>query len=172
MATMTTTRQREERIAQRHLERWFTLPPAAMHHPQQAGWYNSRAQHNIVAAGRRSFKTERAKRKLVIGTPHHPGALTMDNARFFFGGPTHHQAKRIAWNDLKTMTLPYQKGTPSESELVIRLDNRSEIHVVGLDKPERIEGVLWHGGNLDEIASMKAQTWPAHVQPVTADTGA
>jgi hypothetical protein len=138
----------------------------------QLEWHASAAKHNIVAAGRRSYKTERAKRKLVTGTEHHPGLLTLPGGRFFAGGPTYGQAKRIYWKDLKDMTEPFWKGRPSESELVIRTIFDSELHVIGLDQPARIEGVQWHGGVLDEYGNMRPETWPEHVQPVTADTGA
>lgn len=143
-----------------------------MHHPVQVRLQASPARHNVNPAGRRSFKTERAKRKLIMGTEHHPGALTMEGGHFFAAAPTRDQAKHIFWNDLKAMTRPFWKGRPSESELVIKLRTDSHLHVIGMDKPERIEGRMWHGGVLDEYANMKAQTWGEHVQPVTADTKA
>jgi hypothetical protein len=57
---------------------------------------------------------------------------------------------------------------PSESDLCIRLP-LGEIWVVGMDKPERIEGQPWDGGVLDEYANMKERTWGEHVQPALAD---
>lgn len=91
---------------------------------------------------------------------------------WFYAAPTYQQAKRIAWKDLKALTLPFQKGRPSESELVIRLDNGSDLYLIGMDRPERIEGMQWHGGVMDEYANMKETAWSEHVQPVTADTNA
>lgn len=82
------------------------------------------------------------------------------------------QAKRIFWKDLKDLTEPFWASRPSESELIIRAINGSELHVLGLDQPARIEGTMWHGGVLDEYGNMKPETWPEHVQPVTSDTGA
>lgn len=96
----------------------------------------------------------------------------MDGGRFFYAAPTYGQAKRIAWKDLKDMTRPFWQGSPSESELVIRLKTMSEIHLIGMDNPSRIEGSQWHGGGMDEYADMKEEAWPEHVQPVTADTNA
>lgn len=147
-----------------------------MHHPAQVAWYNSRARFNVVPAGRRSFKTERAKRKLVFGTPIGApiwnGALTLPEGRFFAAAPTHKQAKAIFWSDLKDLTRPFWKSQPSESEHVITLLNDAELHIFGLDQPARIEGVRWHGGVLDEYADMKPGTFYEHVQPLTADTRA
>lgn len=108
----------------------------------------------------------------MLGTPHWPGALTFANGRFAFGGPTHKQAKRIAWKDLKDFTYPFWRCKPSESELVIQLVTGSEIHVIGLDEPARIEGTIWHGLVLDEFPNMKAGLWSEHVQPLTADFNA
>lgn len=156
---------------QNFYKRWFKIPLIAATHPQLRAWRESRAQHNVIYAGRRSYKTEYLKRKLVKGTPYVPGALTREG-NYFYAAPTYQQAKRIAWKDLKALTLPFQKGSPSESELVIRLRNGSDIYLIGMDKPERIEGMQWHGGGMDEYANMKSSAWPEHVQPVTSDTGA
>jgi hypothetical protein len=142
--------------------RWYPLRP----HETQLRYAHSTHRFNVVPAGRRSGKTERAKRRLVkralIGTSH-------PIARFFAAAPTRDQAKRIFWTDLKDMTKPFWTDTPSESELTIRLATGSEIVVLGLDKPERIEGSPWDGGVLDEYANMKERTWGEHVEPALAD---
>ncbi|MGT2493113.1 hypothetical protein ACU4GD_28025 [Cupriavidus basilensis] len=54
---------------------------------------------------------------------------------------------------------------PSESDLIIYLDNGSEVHLIGLDRPERIEGILWSGGVIDEIADIKGEAWEANIRP-------
>ena len=142
--------------------RWSPLRP----HPTQLAYWNSPHRFNVVPAGRRSGKTERAKRKLVrraiAGTAFTP-------ARFFAAAPTRDQAKRIYWDDLKRLCPPNLIiGTPSESDLMIRLPF-SEIWVLGMDKPARIEGAPWDGGILDEYANMKPETWGAHVRPSLSD---
>ena len=106
------------------------------------------------------------------GTDKIPGAIHVPGGSFFYAAPTYGQGKKIAWDDLKHLTRPLWKGRPSESELVITLINGARIYVIGMDRPDRIEGKQWHGGVMDEYASMKASAWPEHVQPVTADTGA
>jgi hypothetical protein len=148
------------------------LPRRARNHPIQIQQYHCPARFDVNPAGRRSGKTLRSKYKLVNGTPHHPGALTKEGGRFFYGAPTHNQAKRIAWKDLKTLTGPAQQGKPSEGELVITLKNGTELHVVGLDEPARIEGIQWDGFILDEYANTKRGMWPEHLQAITSDTDA
>jgi hypothetical protein len=131
----------------------------------RTAWQQSRKKHNVVAAGRRSFKTETAKRKIARLALCVPG-------NYFFAAPTRGQAKKIAWQDLKDLTKPLWAKETNESDLIIYLATGSTIHCIGLDAPARIEGQIWHGGILDEYGNMKPEVWPHHVQPVTADTGA
>lgn len=141
--------------------RWTPLKP----HAVQLAYRASPHRFNVVPAGRRSGKTERAKRKLVTralrGTSFYP-------ARFFAAAPTRDQAKRIFWDDLKALIPGSLLLDKSEVELMLRLP-MAEIWVVGMDRPERIEGPPWDGGVLDEYANMKAEAWGAHVRPALAD---
>lgn len=143
--------------------RWTELRP----HPEQTRLINSWSRFRTVPAGRRSGKTEIAKRKLVKrsmeGTP-----FTIP--RFFAGAPTRDQAKRIWWDDLKMLTPPDAMAkAPSESDLTIYYRSGSQLVVVGMDKPERIEGVPWDGGVLDEYGNMKQSAWGEHVRPALSD---
>ena len=122
---------------------------------------------NVNPAGRRSGKTEIAKRKLVLAAMR---GTEFEDARFFAAAPTRDQAKRIFWDDLKKLTPRwYQPKPPNESELIIYGYNGSIIQVLGMDKPERIEGTPWDGGVLDEFGNMKKSTWGEHVRPALAD---
>lgn len=143
-------------------KRYYPLRP----HPVQLAYEASPHRFNVVPAGRRSGKTERAKRRLVKRAIR---GSAYDTPRYFAAAPTRDQAKRIYWADLKEMTRPLWRGRPSESELTIWLVTGSEIVVLGMDKPERIEGSPWDGGILDEYANMKPHTWGAHVRPALAD---
>lgn len=138
-------------------------------HVTQLSYANSPHRFNVVPAGRRSGKTERAKRRLVLRALQTERLRHGEAPRYFAGAPTRDQAKRIFWADLKTMTKPFWLGAPSESELTIRLVNGAEIVVLGLDKPERIEGSPWDGGLLDEYANIKRSAWGENVRPALAD---
>lgn len=143
--------------------RWTRL---RFHSTQRAYW-TSPHRFNTVPAGRRSGKTEQAKRKLVKAALR---GTRFERPRFFAGAPTRDQAKRIYWDDLKAMIPPeLLMGRPSETDLSIRLVNGSEIVVIGMDKPERVEGQPWDGGVLDEFANMKAHAWAANVRPALSD---
>lgn len=143
--------------------RWTRLKP----HAEQQRLVKRPKRFNVNPAGRRSGKTELAKRKLVRramkGTP-------FDDPRFFAAAPTRDQAKRIYWEDLKRLTPRWvMQKPPSESDLTITYTTGSTIQVLGMDKPERIEGVAWDGGILDEYGNMKKNVWGEHVRPALAD---
>ena len=143
---------------QRQLARWYPLRD----HPVQCELVKAvpmGVRFPLVPAGRRSGKTERFKRFLVKEANRKPGM-------YFAAAPTYGQAKKIFWKDLKDFCLTSAcKKKPSESELIIYLDNGSEIHVIGLDKPARIEGIAWTGGGIDEFGDLKAGAWAENVFP-------
>lgn len=151
--------------------RWTPL----RYHEGQNAYMNSTARFNVLPCGRRSGKTERAKRKLVIRALEaiqaiQEGTWPYHNARFFAAAPTFAQAKRIYWSDLKALIPPhYLAGKPKESDLIIPLKGNVEIHVLGMDKPERFEGSPWDGGVLDEYANMRAEAWGANIRPGLSD---
>lgn len=147
------------RLLQRQLARWYPLIP----HPVQLRLVSAverGVRFPVVPAGRRSGKTERAKRFLVKWAMKHEESL------LFAAAPTYNQAKKIWWEDLKSLALTASfKRQPSESDLKIYFPNGSEIHVIGLDKPQRIEGIPWTGGVIDEIADVKGEAVDLNIMP-------
>ncbi len=120
----------------------------------------------MVPAGRRSGKTELAKRRLVLSLTE---GKSWSDPRYFAAAPTREQAKRIFWRDLKAMVPEQWVKNVFEGELCIVTKYGSELWVVGLDKPQRIEGVPWDGGVLDEYANMKPSTWTENIRPALSD---
>jgi hypothetical protein len=147
-------------------DRLYPLKP----HAVQQALNTSSARFRVVPAGRRSGKTERAKRYIVRKAYEAVNETRWPDSRFFAGAPTRDQAKAIFWSDLKAMIKPeFMQGTPSESTLTIKLIWGAEIVVVGMDKPQRIEGRPWDGGVLDEFANMKPAAWQENVRPALSD---
>ena len=146
----------------RNLEKLHSLTPI------QIKYYKDNHRFAITSAGRRSRKTLISMRKLFIR------ALLESNIehgrRYFHGAPTRSQAKQIFWKRLKIETKPFWIKAPSESELIVFLIRGIEIHVVGLDKPERVEGTPWHGGHITEMGNTKAGIWGEHIRPLFSDT--
>jgi len=144
------------------------------YHPEQARLWRSDARFNVIPAGRRSGKTEIVgKRKLILRAmaPPSQGGSPYEFANYFVAAPTLTQVKRIYWNDLKRLIPKEFVDVKSESELWIRLINQHTIWCVGLDKPERIEGVPWDGGVIDEIGNIKPDAWEANIRPALSDRG-
>src|SRR3990167_2037562 len=141
---------------QRECARWYALKK----HPVQEALVNEYYRFKVVPAGRRSGKTERAKRYLA--------RTAMENAGedYFLAAPTRDQVKKIFWQDMKKLTYQsLQTKKPSESELIIYLDNETRIHLIGLDRPERMEGQHWSGGIIDEIGNVKETAWEENIRP-------
>lgn len=135
--------------------------------PDQRAYYLFNGRFVVVPAGRRTGKSEIAKRR---GVSRAMGPQLFDDALYVFAAPTYNQAKSIFWSDLKRLVLPeFLESEPSEGALSIRLKNGATIRVVGLDKPERIEGTPLNGIILDEYGNMKPETWSQHVRPMLAD---
>lgn len=162
--------------------RWKSTPRLARlrPHPEQRRLMTSNARFKMVPAGRRSGKSEWAKRRLIKALfDSHPWSMdyvkpefngnTWDDQHFFAAAPTRDQAKRIWWNDLKRMIHRDYVANISETELRITTKWKADLTVVGLDKPERIEGTPWDGGVIDELANVRPDAWSAHIRPALSD---
>ena len=145
-------------------DRWTPLRA----HPEQTRLVNSPARFKVVPAGRRSGKTERAKRR-VVRAAMDVTTFRFPDPMFACAAPTYNQAKQIYWKDLKRMIPPWMKRKVFETDLSIELITGATIKVVGMDKPERIEGSPWDGIILDEYANMKEEAWEANVLPALTD---
>ena len=137
----------------------------------QRGYLESKTRFNIAYAGRRSFKTKAGKRRTIMKALRE---TRFSEGRFICAAPTHAQAIRIFWRDMKRMIPPrfVQGGNKGirESDKSIPLINGLEIQVVGLDKPERIEGSPLIHIHIDEIANVKRSAWDENISPALMDT--
>jgi len=144
---------------QREMARWYPL----IEHPIQIALVQAIAngvRFPVVPAGRRSGKTERAKRFVAKMAMANPGET------YFIAAPTRDQVKKIYWADMKKLCITsICTKPPSETDLMIFLDNGTQVQLIGLDKPERIEGVFWSGGVVDEIADVKQEAWESNIRP-------
>jgi hypothetical protein len=135
--------------------RWYQLKD----HPVQRALIEDNVRFKVVPAGRRSGKTERAKRFIVKAAAENTG-------NYFVAAPTRDQVKRIYWNDLKRLSFCSILPTkPSESDLKIMYPNGSTLSLIGLDQPQRMEGSTWEGGIVDEIADVKPGAWEENISP-------
>lgn len=148
-----------ELLLKRQQERWYALKE----HPVQRALVNAvddGVRFPVVPAGRRSGKTERAKRFVARQ------AMWYADEKYFLCAPTYNQAKKIWWDDIKKLTFSAMHlRRPSESDLIIFMPNGTEVHVLGLDQPQRFEGIPWTGGVIDEIADVKGESLQANIMP-------
>lgn len=131
-------------------------------HKRQRELWKTKIRFPLVPAGRGSGKTDIALKRLVrylaVKKPWTP-------PKYFYAGPTHDQAKRIAWDKLKSLTPSSWIDDISESHLIIKTVFKSQLHIIGLDKPQRIEGDQWDGGIVDENSDIKPGTFRKNILP-------
>ena len=141
------------------IQRWYALhnTPSG----QQRLFYESKARYLFSYAARRSGKSEVAKRRLVK-----EAFFTKYPGRFGVLANSHAQVVRIYWEDLKRMTYAYSmKKKPSETHKVIFLDNGSTIELLSLDAAAKLDGALFRGLLVDELADADASVFPNHILP-------
>lgn len=144
------------RYQENDLKRWYELPQLK---PVHLAYWNSTARFIVGKAGRRSYKTEIAKRFII------EKALTVPGD-YFVAAPTIPQVRKIYWKDLVNMSFrSIQKCVPNKTELIIPFDNGSTIQLMGMENPKRFEGAYWAGGILDEFAYYKEEAWAESIRP-------
>lgn len=148
-------------------KRWFPLPSKVLEHSEINRLKASTAQFRVIAAGRRSFKTETMKRRFVRTAAFSDKPLLM-----FLGAPTRPQAKLIFWEDLKALSPSWSLNRkPLENELCINYNNGSKLFVLGLQEKQRVEGSLWHMVGVTEYQECDAKLFSQSLQPILNDTG-
>jgi len=115
----------------------------------------------VCHSGRRAYKTETWKRRIVKAA-----SSANHGMPFFAANPTAEQARGIWWEDLKALTFAYAHSKPpNETRMEIYPDQGSMIKVIGLNEPARFEGRMWAGGVIDEIDNCKPGFWELHARP-------
>lgn len=144
--------------------------PLRFHPVQSQAWHHP-ARFKTIHAGRRSGKTELfGKRKRVLWLwDCLINRRPWQNPRSFIAAPTRDQVKAIYWRDIKALTPSAWLDGKSETELALYTKWGAELRLVGLDKPDRIEGPPWDEGCIDEYASCKPGIFDGNIRPAMAD---
>lgn len=132
------------------------------YHADQSNAWRSTSKRIALACGRGSGKTELARRYIIR---HLPIKKPWRNPLYFYALPTFSQAKRVAWHELKNLIPREWIAETLESELKITTVFGSTLYVVGLDKPERCEGVQWDGCVIDEASDQRPGTFDRSILP-------
>lgn len=144
---------------------WTPLRP----HPQQARLWRTKARFVAVAAGRGSGKTEIARRRVVrwlsVKKP-------WGNPMYFYALPTMNQARRVAWDVILALVPPEWISDVNKSEMKITTVFGSVLYVMGMDQPQRAEGVQWDGGVIDESSDQKPKIFDLNILPALSHRNA
>lgn len=141
---------------------WRVLRP----HAVQSDLWRCPRRFIVIEAGRRSGKTELAKRD---------GVRSFLSADFGWRGaflaPTRKQAKAIYWDDIKALVPRWAVARVYDSELTIVSITGARLSVNGLDNAKGIEGVPHDKIWVDELADVKLGTWARTLRPLLSTQG-
>ncbi len=140
----------------------YSAWPQLKYHPKQYAYCSSLAKFNYLPCGRQAGKTELAMRKLVR---HLPIRKPWPDPRYFFASPTYRQCKRVAWQRMLNLIPGQWIEDALVGELFIKTIFGSELFLIGLDKPQRIEGLIIDGGVIDENSDIKPKTFDLSILP-------
>ncbi|HEX4748146.1 MAG TPA: terminase family protein [Bryobacteraceae bacterium] len=129
----------------------------------QSDVFHSPARFRVLVAGRRFGKTELALTELLRATWNNPRHIA------WYVAPSYRQAKRIAWDRLKSMLRNHPAMTISETDLSIRLAAGGLISLRGADNYDSLRGDGLDFVVLDEFASMNPDVWSEVIRPALAD---
>ena len=122
----------------------------------------------VVNCGRRWGKTTLAILEMIAK------GIFNDDARICYIAPTYQQARDIAWNELKKITLPVQIRV-NESRLEVEIKTKSgkssTIWLRGWENIETLRGQKFNFIVIDEIASMRNFNinWQEVIRPTLTD---
>src|SRR3972149_4289987 len=139
-------------------EAWRSL----RYHEKQSALWRSRHRFIGVAAGRGSGKTEIARRKIVVSLAI---KKLWPDPMYFYALPTYKQARRVAWRKILGLMPKDWIVEKNETDMMIRTKFGSMLFVVGMDKPQRIEGDQWDGCIIDESSDQKPGSFALSILP-------
>lgn len=138
---------------------WFPLRP----HEQQYKLWTTNAKFIHVAAGRGSGKTEVTRRRQVRWLPIKQEGV--EQPLHGFALPTYSQARRVAWEPILRLIPKRWISKISQTEMYVETVFGSRLYVLGLDKPERAEGVQWTTFVIDESSDQRPGVFDKSILP-------
>lgn len=132
------------------------------YHPEQIRLLQSQKRFKAVVAGRGSGKTELARREIVIQFMRRK---PWPDPKYFYVLPTLNQASRVAWDDILSKIPPEVIRRKNENKGFIENIYGARIYVVSAENPERLEGVQWDGGIIDESSDIKEGVFGKNLGP-------
>ena len=147
---------------------WFPLRP----HPTHMALWDTAISHKkrfiAAVAGRGSGKTEMARRYIVSCLAYQKDKPAI----YVYCLPTYNQAKKVAWYPILNLIPPEWVKQPNginKSESSITTIFGSTLYIVGMDKPQRIEGLQIDGIVIDESSDQRPELFRKTVMPMLSD---
>jgi len=133
--------------------------------PQLRPMVIPKTRFSVGVCHRRAGKTVGAVQRSLLK------ALTCElpEARTAYIAPTYGQAKRAAWDYIKSISRPVAAEPPHETELRVTLLNGSRVQLFGADNADSLRGMYFDDVVLDEYADMNPTVWPLVIRPALAD---
>jgi hypothetical protein len=141
----------------RQLARWYPLKD----HPVQLASRRGGAERSPLSAGPQAGARARPSGSSASSSSRRAFRASISPRR----RRTTRRRKSSGTTSRRCRSRRSHPKPPSESDRIIYLPNGSEIHVIGLDKPQRIEGIPWKGGGIDEFADVKEGAWEENILP-------
>ena len=91
------------------------------------------------------------------------------DGRYFYLAPYHAQAKDVAWDYLLRYTAPIPGREANISELRVDLPNGARVRLYGAENAERLRGLYFDGGVIDEPADIDPRVFPEIIRPALSD---
>ena len=143
---------------------WEPLRP----HAKQTRAFYAKEKFVNLACGRGSGKTDLARRRVIAALPV---PKPWPDPIYFYVLPIQAQANRVAWNPLLNMIPPDWIQKVSIVDRTITTIFGSTLYVLGMDHPERIEGVQWDGGIVDEACDHTRGSFMKSIVPAMTHRG-
>lgn len=137
--------------------------------PQQREFYLSEARFNVAVATRRGGKSDIGRRRMIKKALKF--SLPVPDPYMVITAPTRDQVKRLHWEQSKSLVPDWALDDVAESELTIKLVNGVKIQLLGMDKPQRAEGMSIDHALIDEVADMKPIAWTLSLRPSLSTEG-
>lgn len=139
-------------------ERWTPLKP----HAKQSEFFWSDVKFRWCPAGRRSGKSEIEKRKKACNLLR---TFNGAPARMLIGAPTYSRVKDIFFNDMRDLIPKHwiKRIKESTQELEFKTHWNATIRLVGMNKPQVVEGVPWNDATFDELANYPPRIFEKHI---------
>jgi len=131
----------------------------------QSEIFSSDSRMKVAACGRRFGKTYLSIFSMI-------DAISIPNSRVWYVTSSYRAAKQIVWSELKEIL--WTTGwidKINESDLTIRLVNKSIITLRGGDNPDALRGVALDFVVVDEASYCNPMLWSHVLRPTLSDTG-